>query len=148
LVSAVTTQRPDLFGAVLCEVPLTDMVRYHKFGPAKTWIHEYGNPENPEHFEFLYDYSPYHNVEPRTDYPAFLMMSSASDDRVHPMHARKFTAALQYADTTPSSPALFRLERKAGHGGAAMVRKEIAKATDRLSFLMDQFGMEPATPGE
>lgn len=145
LVSAVTTQRPELFGAVLCGVPLTDMVRYHEFGPAKIWMPEYGNPDKKEHFEFLYDYSPYHHVEKGSDYPSFMMLSSASDDRVHPMHARKFTAALQWATDSPN-PVLFRLERQAGHGGADMVKKRVAKDADTLAFLMNELGVTSETP--
>ena len=143
LVSTVTTQRPELFGAVLCGVPLTDMVRYAKFGPAKIWIHEYGDPSKKEHFKFLYEYSPYHHVEKGTEYPAFMMLSSAKDDRVHPMHARKFTAALQWA-TTGDDPILFRLERKAGHGGADMIKRRVSEATDKFTFLMDEFGVSMA----
>ena len=145
LVSAVTTQRPDLFRAVVCGVPLTDMVRYHEFGPAKIWIPEYGTPEKKEQFQYLYDYSPYHHVEEGTEYPAFLTLSSASDDRVHPMHARKFTAALQWA-TDSIDPVLFRLEREAGHGGADMVKKRVAKDTDTLAFLMNELGLTSETP--
>ena len=141
LVSAVTTQRPELFGAVLCGVPLTDMLRYHEFGPAKIWMHEYGDPAKEAHFEFLYDYSPYHHVEEGTDYPAFMMLSSAKDDRVHPMHARKFTAALQWA-TGSGDPVLFRLEKKAGHGGADLIRSQVKESADKFAFLMNEFGVE------
>lgn len=141
LVSAVTTQRPDLFRAVVCGVPLTDMVRYDEFGPGSIWIHEYGDPSNPEHFEFLYDYSPYHHVEKGTAYPAFLMMSSARDDRVHPMHARKMTGALQWA-TSSDHPMILRVEREAGHGGADRLKNRVEKATDRFAFLMSELGVD------
>jgi len=139
LVSAVTTQRPELFRAVVCGVPLTDMVRYHEFGPANVWVHEYGDPGKAEQFEFLYEYSPYHNVEQGVAYPAFLTLSSARDDRVHPMHARKFAAALQWA-TSSDHPVLFRVEREAGHSGAARVRNRVEKETDRFAFLMYELG--------
>ena len=142
LVGAVMTQRPRLFGAVVCRVPLMDMLRYHLFGAGKTWISEYGNPEKKQHFNVLYAYSPYHRLIPKTAYPAFLMMSSGSDDRVDPMHARKFTAALQHANSS-GRPVLFRLEKKAGHGGADMVRKTVAATTDSYSFLFQQLGMSP-----
>jgi len=141
LVGAAMTQRPDLFGAVVCGVPLLDMVRYTEFGPATTWIHEYGDPEKREHFEVLYEYSPYHNVEKGAEYPAVLMLSAANDDRVHPMHARKMTASLQWA-TSSSDPVLFRLEEEAGHGGANRVRSRVAKETDVYSFLFDELGVE------
>ncbi len=140
LVGAATTQRPDLFSAVLCAVPLLDMVRYHKFGSGKTWVHEYGNPDNEEHFGYLHDYSPYHNIEQDTDYPAFLMLSADSDDRVDPMHARKMTAALQHANASPE-PVIMRIERDAGHGGGNMVKKYVQKYTDQYAFLMAELGV-------
>lgn len=137
LVGAAMTQRPELFGSVVCAVPLLDMIRYTEFGPAKTWVHEYGDPSNPEHFKFLSDYSPYHHVQKGAEYPAVLMLSSASDDRVHPMHARKMTAALQWASSS-GEPILFRLEKEAGHGGADMLTKRVEKSTDTFAFLMEQ----------
>jgi len=141
LVGAATTQRPDLFGAVVCGVPLLDMVRYTEFGPAKTWVHEYGDPDNEEHFEVLYEYSPYHNVEKGAEYPAVLMLSASNDDRVHPMHARKMTAALQWA-TSSSSPILFRLQKEAGHGGANRIESRVAEEIDVYVFLYDELGLE------
>src|SRR5690606_8308240 len=110
------------FGAVVCAVPLLDMVRYHEFGSGKTWIPEYGNPDDPKHFPFLYAYSPYHHVNDGTPYPAMLMLSADSDDRVDPMHARKFTAAIQAASGS-GEPAIMRIEQKAGHGGAGTRKK-------------------------
>lgn len=97
LTGAVTMQRPDLFGAVVCMVPLLDMVRYHKFGFANIWTEEYGNADNPEQFPFIYKYSPYHNVEKETTYPAVLFTASINDARTHPLHAYKMTAAMQHA---------------------------------------------------
>jgi prolyl oligopeptidase len=143
LVGAATVQRPDLFAAVLCSVPLLDMLRYHKFGSGKTWINEYGDPEDPEHFSFLYDYSPYHHVEEGSDYPAFLMLSADSDDRVDPMHARKMTAALQHANAS-SEPVIMRIEREAGHGGGDMIKKYVDRFADQYAFLMAQLGVEAA----
>ncbi|MFW6057802.1 MAG: prolyl oligopeptidase family serine peptidase [Persicimonas sp.] len=140
LVGAATTQRPDLFSAVLCSVPLLDMVRYHKFGSGKTWVHEYGNPDDEEQFGYLHDYSPYHRIEEGTDYPAFLMLSADSDDRVDPMHARKMTAALQHANAS-AEPVIMRIEREAGHGGGNMVKKYVEKYTDQYAFLMAELGM-------
>jgi len=82
LVGAVTVQRPELFSVVNCSVPLLDMLRYHKFGPARYWISEYGSADNPEQFEYLYEYSPYHNIIEGTDYPAILFSASGNDARV------------------------------------------------------------------
>ncbi len=142
LVGAAMTQRPELFRAVNCAVPLLDMVRYHRFGSGKTWISEYGSADDPEQFKVLYAYSPYHHVQQSTAYPAMIMMSADSDDRVDPMHARKFTAAIQHA-TTSKHPVLFRLETNAGHGGGDMVKKQVEAAADVYSFLMNELGMTP-----
>jgi prolyl oligopeptidase len=139
LVGAVMTQRPELFGAVVCAVPLLDMVRYHKFGSGKTWIPEYGDPELADHFGWLYAYSPYHRVKQGTEYPAMLMLSADSDDRVDPMHARKFTAAIQAASGS-REPAIMRIERKAGHGGAGTRKSGVAQSVDMYAFLLAELG--------
>src|SRR5204862_5533881 len=104
LVGAAMTQRPELFGAVVCGVPLLDMLRYHLFGSGKTWIAEYGSADNADEFATLYGYSPYPHVKPGVKYPPLLMMASDSDDRVDPMHARKFTAAVQWATAGSDRP--------------------------------------------
>jgi prolyl oligopeptidase len=142
LVGAAMTQRPDLFEAVICSVPLLDMVRYHKFGSGKTWMPEYGNPDKAEDFAYLHKYSPYHHVEKNTDYPAMLMLSADSDDRVDPMHARKFTAQVQYASSS-AQPAIMRIEQNAGHGGGDMVKKYVEKYADQYAFLMQQLEVSP-----
>jgi len=145
LVGAAMTQHPEAYGAVVCGVPLLDMVRYPLFGSGKTWIAEYGSPENPEEFAALYAYSPYHHVQAGAKYPPLLMMAADSDDRVDPMHARKFTAAVQWAEGAGAPgaerrPALFRVEENAGHGGGDMVKKRVASSTDIVAFLLDQIG--------
>jgi prolyl oligopeptidase len=141
LVGAALTQRPDLFKAVICEVPLLDMIRYHLFGSGRTWVSEYGSADDPEQFRWLYAYSPYHHVTSGVAYPAVLMASSDSDDRVDPLHARKMTAALQAAST--GGPVLLRIESHAGHGGADLVSSAVAKSVDFYAFLFDQLGMSP-----
>ncbi len=140
LVGAAMTQRPDLFRAVVCAVPLLDMVRYHKFGSGTTWIEEYGSADDPELFPKLYAYSPYHHVRHGTAYPALLVMSADSDDRVDPMHARKFAAAVQSA-TTSGRSVLLRIERHAGHGGADLVRQQVERWTDEYAFVMAELGV-------
>lgn len=142
LVGAAMVQAPNLFRAVACHVPLLDMVRYHKFGSGRTWIPEYGSAEDPEQFKAIYAYSPYHHVKTGTPYPALLMLSADSDDRVDPMHARKFTAAVRHA-TRSRHPVLFRLEEKAGHGGGDMVKKTVARSADELAFLLKELGVSP-----
>ncbi len=140
LVGAAMTQAPELYRAVICAVPLLDMVRYHKFGSGKTWIPEYGSAEDPAQFKTLYAYSPYHRVEEGVAYPALLMMSADHDDRVDPNHARKFTALVQHA-TAIDRPALLRIEKNAGHGGADLVRQQVESNADLYAFLIQQLGM-------
>ncbi len=139
LVGAVMTQRPELFGAVVCEVPLLDMVRYHLFGAGPTWIGEYGSSADPDQFATLFAYSPYHRVRQGTPYPPLLMNSADSDDRVDPNHARKFVAAMQWA-TPRTHPALLRVESQSGHGGADSVQARIDHAVDTISFLRATVG--------
>ena len=95
LMGAMITQRPDLFRAVVCQVPLLDMLHYQDFQIAKLWIPEYGSAENPEQFKWLYAYSPYHHVKAGTEYPAVLFMTADTDTRVDPMHAKKMAALMQ-----------------------------------------------------
>ncbi|HWM87367.1 MAG TPA: prolyl oligopeptidase family serine peptidase, partial [Kofleriaceae bacterium] len=139
LVGAAMTQAPELFKAVICGVPLSDMIRYHLFGSGKTWIPEYGSAEDPKQFAALLAYSPYHRLRKGVDYPATLVLSADSDDRVDPMHARKFVAALQH--TGGSRPALLRIEPHAGHGGADLVKQTVEGGTDTFAFLAAQLGM-------
>jgi len=141
LVGAAMTQRPDLYGAVVCQVPLLDMVRYHLYGSGKTWIPEYGDPDVEADFKTLYAYSPYHHVKPGTRYPPLLMMSSDHDDRVDPLHARKFVAQVQRASR--ETPTLLRIEMNAGHGGADQVAKAIESSADLVAWLMAQLGVAP-----
>ena len=134
LVGATMTQAPELFAGVLCGVPLLDMVRYHQFGSGRTWISEYGSAEKEDQFRALFAYSPYHHVERGKRYPAMLMLAADSDDRVDPLHARKFSAMLQDAST--GGPVLLRVEKNSGHGGADLRKAEVEKSTDRLSFAL------------
>ncbi len=134
LVGATMVQRPDLFAAVLCGVPLLDMVRYHRFGSGRTWISEYGSSEDETQFRALFAYSPYHHVETGKKYPALLMLSADSDDRVDPLHARKFAAAIEDAST--GGPVLLRVEKDSGHGGADLRRAEVEKGADRYAFAL------------
>jgi prolyl oligopeptidase len=112
LVGAAMTQKPEYFAAVLCSVPLLDMVRYHLFGSGKTWISEYGSAEDEADFKALYAYSPYHHINENAKYPALLMLSADSDDRVDPMHARKFAAAMQERSTGGPDPPAHREEQR------------------------------------
>ncbi|MRG90853.1 prolyl oligopeptidase family serine peptidase [Polyangium spumosum] len=142
LVGAAITQRPELFRAAVCAVPLLDMLRYHKFLIAKLWIPEYGSSEDPAQFEWLRAYSPYHNVKPGAAYPAVLFATAEGDSRVDPLHARKMAALLQ-AEAGGDKPILLRVEGKAGHGAGKPISKKIEEATDVYSFLFWQLGMRP-----
>lgn len=135
LVAACMLQRPELFGAVVCGVPVTDMLRYHKFTAGRFWVEEYGNAEtNPEHFRFLFAYSPLHRVQSGVTYPSALITTAETDDRVVPSHALKFAATLQAADASPY-PILLRVEAKAGHGLGKPTAKIIEEQTDIFTFL-------------
>ncbi|MCE5196559.1 MAG: prolyl oligopeptidase family serine peptidase [Negativicutes bacterium] len=138
LTGACLTQRPDLYGAVIVWVPVLDMLRYHRFTVGRYWTGEYGNAEqNPEHFQFMYAYSPLHNVKMNRVYPPTLIMTADMDDRVVPCQARKFTATLQAADAG-SNPILLRVEKSAGHGHGKPISKLIEEQTDLYAFLMIQ----------
>ncbi len=141
LMGAVLTQRPELFGAVVVQVPLLDMLRYHRFLIARLWIPEYGSPEDPEAFAWLRAYSPYHHVRPGTPYPAVLLATAESDTRVDPMHARKMAARLQAA-TASSRPVLLRLEARAGHGAGKPLSKVLDELTDTWAFVFSEVGVE------
>jgi prolyl oligopeptidase len=145
LMGAMITQRPDLFRAVVCQVPLLDMLHYQDFQIAKLWIPEYGSAENAEQFRWLYVYSPYHHVKAGTEYPAILFMTADSDSRVDPMHAKKMTALMQAQAKNGRSrtrPILLRIETKAGHGQGKPVTKQIEEGTDAYSFLFWQLGVK------
>jgi prolyl oligopeptidase len=144
LVGAALTQRPDLFKAVVCQVPLLDMLRYQHLRIARLWIPEYGSAEDPQQFEWLYQYSPYHRVSTGEAYPAVFLFTAEGDSRVDPMHARKMAARLQAA-TSSSAPILLRVETAAGHGQGKPRRKQLEEATDLWSFLFWQLGVEAPT---
>jgi prolyl oligopeptidase len=146
LMGAMITQRPDLFRAVVCQVPLLDMLHYQDFQIAKLWIPEYGSAENPEQFKWLYAYSPYHHVKPGAEYPAILFMTADTDTRVDPMHAKKMAALMQAEAKNGASrdrPILLRIETKAGHGAGKPVTKQIEEFTDVYTFLFWQLGVKP-----
>jgi prolyl oligopeptidase len=134
LVGAVMLQRPELFGAVLCRVPVADMLRYHLFTVGRFWIPEYGSADDPAQFEYLLKYSPYHNVRPGVRYPPTLVMTADTDDRVAPGMAKKFAARLQAEGA--GGPIIIRVETKAGHGAGKPIAKLIEEEADMLAFLI------------
>lgn len=142
LVAAAMTQRPELYGAVVCQVPVIDMLRYHKFTVGSYWIPEYGNAEaDSTQFKFMLAYSPLHNIREGVNYPPTLITSADTDDRVVPAHAKKFAATLQHT-YKGKNPILIRIETKAGHGAGKPTSKVIDEAADIYSFLFKQFGMK------
>jgi prolyl oligopeptidase len=145
LMGAAFTQRPDLYRAVVCQVPLLDMLRYQNFQIAKLWVPEYGSAEDPKQFDWLYAYSPYHHVKQGTEYPAILFMTADTDTRVDPMHAKKMAALMQAEAANGHSrerPILLRIDTKAGHGAGKPIAKQIEDLTDIYSFLFWQLGMK------
>jgi prolyl oligopeptidase len=142
LMGAALTQRPDLFRAVVCQVPLLDMLRYQRFQIAKLWIPEYGSADDPKQFDFIYAYSPYQHVKQGGTYPAILFMTADSDTRVDPMHAKKMAALLQaQAGNGPDRPILLRVDTKAGHGIGKPIGKLLEDDVDIWSFLFWQLGI-------
>ncbi len=145
LVGAVMTQRPELFGACLPAVGVMDMLRFHRFTAGQFWRDEYGSADDPELFPVLRSYSPYHNLRAGIRYPATLITTADTDDRVVPMHSFKFAAALQHAQAG-DSPALIRIESRAGHGAGTPTNKRIEQAADLWSFLWEHLGVNRKIP--
>ena len=134
LVGACMTQRPDLFAVALPAVGVMDMLRYHLFTIGWGWSVEYGNSENEQQFEYIYKYSPLHNIRKGVCYPATLVTTSDHDDRVVPAHSFKFAAQLQYAQGC-ETPILIRIETNAGHGAGKPTSKRIDEAADKFAFM-------------
>ena len=141
LVGAVMTQRPDLFAAALPAVGVMDMLRFHKFTAGRFWVDDYGSSDDPEEFEALRAYSPYHNLEDGTEYPATLVTTADTDDRVVPGHSFKFAARLQAAHQG-KNPVLIRIETRAGHGAGKPTTKRIEEISDQMAFLVETLDFE------
>jgi prolyl oligopeptidase len=137
LVAAAMTQRPDLFRAVLCMVPMLDMLRYHLFDNAHVWREEFGTSDNAEDFAAIHGYSPYHRIRPSTAYPAVMIVSGDADRNCNPLHARKMTARLQAANVSPF-PVILDYSEYRGHSPVLPLSDRIEALTDRLTFLCDQ----------
>ena len=141
LVGVALTQRPELFAAVACAVPLLDMLRYQNFRIARFWIAEYGSAENAEQIGWLRRYSPYHNVHAGVRYPPVLFTTAVGDSRVDPMHARKMAALMQAQSEDPSALVLLRVDRDAGHGIGKPLDKQVDDFADQYAFLASQTGL-------
>ena len=141
LVGAALTQRPELFAAVVCAVPLLDMLRYQNFRIARIWIPEYGSAEDASQVRWLRAYSPYHNVRAGVRYPPVLFTTAEGDSRVDPMHARKMAALLQSQGEDPGAIVLLRVDRDAGHGVGKPLDNQVEDFADQYSFLAWQTGL-------
>lgn len=139
LVGGCITQRPDLFRAAIPKVGVLDMLRFHLFTVGWAWIPEYGCADNPEHFSFLYSYSPYHQVKAGTKYPSTLIVTGDHDDRVVPMHSFKFAAALQEAQGG-ENPIILKVYRNTGHGFGKSMEQRIDEDAESLTFLLRELG--------
>ncbi|MCD7900319.1 MAG: prolyl oligopeptidase family serine peptidase [Bacteroides sp.] len=143
LVGACMTQRPELYGAAIPQVGVMDMLRYHKFTIGWNWASDYGTSEDSkEMFEYLYGYSPLHNLKPNTTYPPTLVTTADHDDRVVPAHSFKFAARLQEC-SDGTNPTLIRIDTKAGHGAGKPIAKIIEEQADIYGFIMYSLGMKP-----
>lgn len=149
LVGAVLNQRPELFGAAIPQVGVMDMLRFHQFTAGRFWIDDYGSADNPQEFEALYAYSPYHNLSAQQQYPATLVTSADTDDRVVPGHSFKYAARLQQTLMQrqrlgePVAPGLLRVERKAGHGAGTPTAKLVDGYADNWAFLWSHLASQP-----
>ena len=131
LMGVMLTRYPELFGALVCTVPLLDMKRFHLLLAGASWVAEYGDPDNPDDWAFMADFSPYQNISADAAYPALLMTTSTRDDRVHPGHARKMTAALEAA----GHRVRYYENIEGGHAGAADNAQTAFKSALSYSFL-------------
>jgi prolyl oligopeptidase len=143
LIGAVINQRPDLFGVAIPQVGVMDMLRYHKFTIGKYWAVDYGTSEDSkEMFDYLYKYSPLHNIRKGVEYPATMVMTADHDDRVVPAHSFKYAAALQEA-YQGKNPVMIRIQTKAGHGGGMPTSMIIEEYADIWAFTMKNLGVTP-----
>ncbi len=143
LIGAVVNMRPGLFRVAIPAVGVMDMLRYQKFTIGRYWASDYGTSEDSkEMFEYLYSYSPLHNIRPDKDYPAMMILTADHDDRVVPAHSFKYAATLQ-ATYKGKNPILIRIETRAGHGGGKPTSKRIDEAADIYSFIFYNMGIKP-----
>ncbi len=137
LMGAAMTQHPEMFGAIWCGYPLLDMIRFQNFLVGKWWTAEYGSSDDPTQFQYLFKYSPYHNVKPGMRFPAIMFNTGDSDTRVDPLHARKMTALVQ-ADNASDRPILLHYQTISGHSSGVSITQAINDTADELSFLWNE----------
>ncbi|MEM1139002.1 MAG: prolyl oligopeptidase family serine peptidase, partial [Pseudomonadota bacterium] len=144
LTGAVMVQRPDLFGAVISQVPLLDMLRFHKLLAGASWVDEYGNPDDAKEREAILQYSPYQNVSAEADYPPVLFVTSTKDDRVHPGHARKMVARMK----EQGHDVLYFEAIEGGHNAAANLKQRAERTAMEFTFLARELGLSLAEPAD
>lgn len=140
LMGAMAVQRPELFKAIVCQVPLLDMLRYHKFQIARFWIPEYGDPDKKEDFEILRSYSPYHNISASKQLPTMLVSAGAQDTRVDPLHAKKFVALAQ-SNPMQKNPVMLWIDYNSGHGSGKSIQDYINDQVINWTFIMREAGI-------
>jgi prolyl oligopeptidase len=141
LIGAVLNQRPELFRVAFPAVGVMDMLRFHKFTIGYAWASEYGSSDNMDQFQYLYKYSPLHNIR-RVDYPSVMVTTADHDDRVVPAHSFKYAATLQEKNTS-QNPILIRIDSKAGHGAGKPTAKQIEEWADVWSFMFYNMNLTP-----
>jgi prolyl oligopeptidase len=144
LMGNMLTMRPDLWGAIVCQVPLLDMRRYHTLLAGASWMEEYGNPDDPKEWSFIQGFSPYHQLKPGVKYPPTLFMTSTRDDRVHPGHARKMMASMG----AMGQDVLYYENIEGGHGGAANNQQAAHMAALAYTFLWQRLGLLQSGPAQ
>jgi prolyl oligopeptidase len=144
LVAAAMTQRPDLFRAVLCLAPILDMLRYERFGDASKWRQEYGTVADPDDFQALHAYSPYHRVREEVDYPATLFVTGDKDTQCDPAHARKMTARLRDR-ASQTNPILIDYGSERGHSAVLPLSERVDALARRIAFLSNELGIDIPT---
>jgi prolyl oligopeptidase len=144
LMGNMLTMRPDLWGAVVCQVPLLDMRRYHTLLAGASWMEEYGNPDDPKEWAFIQGFSPYHQLKADVKYPPTLFTTSTRDDRVHPGHARKMMASM----SAMGQDVLYYENIEGGHGGAANNQQAAHMAALAYTFLWQRLGMLQSGPAQ
>ena len=142
MIGAVTNQRPDLFAAALPAVGVMDMLRFHKFTIGWAWVVEYGSSDDSTQFQYLYQYSPLHNIKEGVNYPAILVTTADHDDRVVPAHSFKYIATMQ-EKYKGNNPVLIRIETRAGHGAGKPTSKIIEEQADIWSFVFKNLNVNP-----
>ncbi|KAJ2925832.1 hypothetical protein H1R20_g11259, partial [Candolleomyces eurysporus] len=149
LVSACVLRAPTgTFGAAVSDVGVHDLLRFHKFTIGRAWISDYGNPDDPDDFDFIYPISPLHNVPSDKILPPLLLSTADHDDRVVPMHSFKLAATLQHARANNPHPILIRVDKKSGHGAGKSTKKKIEESADKWSFVAHSLGLEWKGPAE